>query len=247
MRSEWKAWLLGLNSLAEDIYKSEWRISTTLAKHQFSQPQIAFLRSDGFELFFHHIDLALQHYLLRGSNGRFPTIIYHRYGLFGQSQQTLETLGNQMGISRERVRQLQVKALRRLKTKNTFESLILQSAYQTLQIDPPPLANINPKHKSAPLDEKEIETTASAKKAPFFLSSERRNRIPYSETPLSISAFISRLNSMRPEPSKMEKFPYTEVVSWLVENGYLEIVPSLKTGGRTKAPTDHWNLLGATA
>ena len=44
-------------------------------------------------------------------------------------------------------------------------------------------------------------------KAPFSLSAEQRNRITYSESPLSISTFISRLNSMRPDASEMEKLP----------------------------------------
>lgn len=49
---------------------------------------------------------------------------------------------------------------------------------------------------------------------------------------------------MRRDPSKMDKLPYTEVVNWLVDNGYLEIVPSLKATGRTKAPTEKGKSIG---
>ncbi len=42
----------------------------------------------------------------------------------------------------------------------------------------------------------------------------------------------------------MDKLPYTEVVHWLADNGYLEVVPSLKANGRTKAPTEKGKAIG---
>lgn len=248
MRDESKKWLLSLNDLAKHLYGTEWRISTTLEKYPFSEAQIAFLKKDGLEPFLLNIDFALQCRLLCGSNSmRFFNIIYQRYGLFGCAKQTLQAIGEEMGISRERVRQLEEKALRRLKptkTLDVFETLTVIAACHALQIKPSALFSLESGSEDrTPVDIFE-EYGEKIVKAPFSLSAGQRDRIPYSETPLSISAFISRLNGMRPDPSRMEKLPYTEVVNWLVENGYLEIVPSLKTGGRTKAPTEKGNAIG---
>lgn len=105
MRSELKEWLLSLNDLTKDLYGTEWRVSTALGKHPFTEAQIAFLKADGLESFLRNIDFALQCRLLCGSNSvRFFNIIYHRYGLFCRTKQTLKALGEEMGISRERVR-----------------------------------------------------------------------------------------------------------------------------------------------
>ncbi|MBW3003091.1 sigma-70 family RNA polymerase sigma factor [Candidatus Woesearchaeota archaeon] len=43
------------------------------------------------------------------------TVIVHRYGLFGKKQMTLEQVGHKLGVTRERVRQIQDKALRKLR------------------------------------------------------------------------------------------------------------------------------------
>lgn len=248
MRDELKEWLLSLNDLAKDLYGTEWRISTTLEKYPFSEAQIAFLKADGLEPFLLNIDFALQCRLLCGSNSmRFFNIIYQRYGLFGCVKQTLQAIGEEMGISRERVRQLEEKALRRLKptkTLDVFETLTVIAACHALQVNPTVLLSAESDSEDGTPTDVFEEYGERVVKVPFSLSARQRDRIPYSETPLSISAFISRLNSMRPDPSKMKKLPYTEVVNWLVENGYLEIVPSLKTGGRTKAPTEKGKAIG---
>ena len=52
-------------------------------------------------------------------------VICHRFGLRGCSVSTLESLGKQMGLTRERVRQIQVGALRCL--RNTLETEGLSS------------------------------------------------------------------------------------------------------------------------
>ena len=140
MKSDLKEWLLYLNDLAKDLYGVEWRISAALEEHSFSEAQIAFLRADGLESFLRSLDFAIQCRLLCGSNGvRFFNIVYQRYGLFGSAKKTLQAIGEEMGISRERVRQLEEKALRRLKpTKSldVFETLTVIAACHALQINP---------------------------------------------------------------------------------------------------------------
>ena len=51
-------------------------------------------------------------------NPRMRRVLALRFGLDGESPQTLEEVGTQLGITRERVRQLETRALRELRTAN---------------------------------------------------------------------------------------------------------------------------------
>ena len=48
-------------------------------------------------------------------NPRMKHVVLRRFGLDGQPPQTLEEVGNDLGITRERVRQLESRALRELR------------------------------------------------------------------------------------------------------------------------------------
>lgn len=176
MQSMPKEWLLSLNDLTKKLYGVEWRISTALEKYSFSEAQIAFLKADGLKTFLCNIDFALQCRILCGSNSmRFFNIIYYRYGLFGRPKQTLKALGEKMGISRERVRQLEEKALRRLKptkTLDVFETLTVIAACHTLQLNPSVLLSVESGSGDSALAEVFEEYSEEATQAPFSLSAE---------------------------------------------------------------------------
>jgi RNA polymerase primary sigma factor len=59
---------------------------------------------------------------------RMRFVINRRFGLDGQPAQTLEQMGNELGISRERVRQLETKALQQLRSQAPKLNLYLRSA-----------------------------------------------------------------------------------------------------------------------
>jgi RNA polymerase primary sigma factor len=59
---------------------------------------------------------------------RMQFVINRRFGLDGQPTQTLEQLGNELGISRERVRQLEAGALKQLRSDAPELNLYLRSA-----------------------------------------------------------------------------------------------------------------------
>jgi RNA polymerase primary sigma factor len=61
-------------------------------------------------------------------NPRMRLVIARRFGLDGQTPQTLEQVGSELGITRERVRQLESKALRELRSQAPELSLYLQTA-----------------------------------------------------------------------------------------------------------------------
>jgi RNA polymerase primary sigma factor len=61
-------------------------------------------------------------------NPRMRLVISRRFGLDGQAPRTLEQVGSELGITRERVRQLESNALRELRSQAPELSLYLQTA-----------------------------------------------------------------------------------------------------------------------
>jgi RNA polymerase primary sigma factor len=61
-------------------------------------------------------------------NPRMRLVISRRFGLDGQAPQTLEQVGFELGVTRERVRQLEAKALRELRSQAPELSLYLRTA-----------------------------------------------------------------------------------------------------------------------
>jgi len=53
------------------------------------------------------------------------TILYYRFGLDGAGEQTLEWIGRLVGVTRERIRQLELKALQTLRKKMKAKGLVL--------------------------------------------------------------------------------------------------------------------------
>jgi len=60
-------------------------------------------------------------------NPRMKHVVLRRFGLDGRAPQTLEEVGNDLGITRERVRQLETRALRELRTVAPGLQLYLQT------------------------------------------------------------------------------------------------------------------------
>src|SRR5215217_5606790 len=58
---------------------------------------------------------------------RMRHVVERRFGLDGEPPQTLEDLGNQLGVTRERVRQLETRALRELRTEAPSLQLYLRA------------------------------------------------------------------------------------------------------------------------
>ena len=111
--------LLNFNSFLTEVYKKEQRISTILAEKGFNQQHLDILKGDKLTELFALIEFALRCRFIGQVVFRAVDIIIRRYGLFGRKKETLQAIGDSMGISRERVRQLQEKALKRVTpTKN---------------------------------------------------------------------------------------------------------------------------------
>jgi DNA-directed RNA polymerase sigma subunit (sigma70/sigma32) len=114
-----------INSLLNEIYKSQTRFSNLLLNLGYSTEQISTIRTKHLSQLYTDFSLLIENLLTTKSTGnkRLSYLIIRRYGLSGGNKETLVSIGTTMGISRERVRQLQVKALRRLQSKRNINLL----------------------------------------------------------------------------------------------------------------------------
>ncbi|MCJ8274235.1 MAG: RNA polymerase sigma factor RpoS, partial [Psychrosphaera sp.] len=67
---------------------------------------------------------------LEDLNSKQREVLARRFGLLGYEPSTLEDVGKEIGLTRERVRQIQVEALRRLKAVVTHQGLNIESLIQ---------------------------------------------------------------------------------------------------------------------
>lgn len=127
------------NELLRDIYVCDMRISHILHNNGLSAEQIALVK-DQFEKLYDNIEFALQcKFLGFTNNARLYDIICRRYGVFGHKKQTLQSIADEYVLSRERIRQLEERAIRQLKPtrqKDYFGKLITLSACRILGINP---------------------------------------------------------------------------------------------------------------
>ncbi len=66
--------------------------------------------------------------LLRLSDDRLRMVVEKRFGLLGGQKHTLEEIGKDVGVTRERIRQLEVKALKRLAPPGTAYRALLRNS-----------------------------------------------------------------------------------------------------------------------
>ena len=61
--------------------------------------------------------------LLNNLTDREKNIIIERFGIYGTKQKTLEELGKKLGFSKERIRQIEDGALKKLRTKQEVQHM----------------------------------------------------------------------------------------------------------------------------
>jgi RNA polymerase nonessential primary-like sigma factor len=72
-----------------------------------------------------HIDLWLSKL-----NDKQRAVVERRFGLHGHESATLEEVGNELGVTRERVRQIQIEALRRLREILEREGFSIETVFE---------------------------------------------------------------------------------------------------------------------
>lgn len=130
---------LSLNSLLADIYGTEKCVSRILLDFGLEQSNIDALNGERLADFYGNIKFALECRFLHYSGGyRLLDVLYRRYGLFEHKKETLEEIGEVMGVSRERVRQLQNKAIKRLSGGSSVDAtgiLLMLCACHALELE----------------------------------------------------------------------------------------------------------------
>lgn len=196
MDKELRDYIVSLNELLKDIFGEEYRISSILKSANFSQDQITYLQGEGLHNLMQNIDFALRVYLISYSNtSKNCDILYQRYGLFGHKKQTLEHIGEQYGVSRERIRQLQAKTLKLL-NKKRFPKMVIVAACQTLKID------VFETSETESASDNRLSGAIRKKKQPFSMTSQMLSYYVPADTSLSISEFVKRLNQLKADNMK---------------------------------------------
>ena len=135
--------IVALNRLLSDIYGHETRISSLLKAGSLGQEHLQELKkpenlSTFVDLFIFSLQIKLSTGYIAGE--RLFYILNERYGLSGKKTRTLQDISDEFGLSRERIRQLEEKAVKKLKrTKNdTFlEIVAITIANKVLSIHEP--------------------------------------------------------------------------------------------------------------
>ena len=116
--------VIGLNEFLTDVYKIETRLSSLLSGLGFEASQIEEIRKNHLTEVVAAFVCCLRDRVLTFQGGeRAYRIISRYYGLDGEPRENLQCLGNELSITRERVRQLKEKALRKCKTQASREFL----------------------------------------------------------------------------------------------------------------------------
>ena len=237
-----KEYIVNINELSKDVFGQECRISHILKAANFSREQIACLQGEGLCELLQNIDGAFRAYLISHTGTcKNCEILYKRYGLFGFEKQTLEQIGQQYGVTRERIRQLQVKTLKLL-NKKRFGAIMVVAACQTLKIDS--FATLSDKLADCDsgLDSYGgVSGAAGKKKQPFFMNPQMLAAYVPADTPLTISEFVHKLNLLRPKG--MRKLRYRKVIGFLLNGEYLEIYTD-SDGVARKRPTESGLSMG---
>jgi len=127
--------LQSINRLLKDVYGHPRRLSDILRDAGLSEDEITRLRSDHLDTYLAGLLQRWRSWMAQVLPSRRDDIIIRRYKLSGSPQPSLADLGDEYGISRERVRQLEKDALKRLRhpeRRRRLERIALETAKEIL-------------------------------------------------------------------------------------------------------------------
>ena len=114
--------VIAINKLLSDVEQRSMRLSYLLADMEFSEDSIKFIADNLLSETVDNFLDSLTETLINCRDGqRLFRILDCVYGLNGNKPKTLRDIGDELEISRERVRQLKIKAIRKIKSHNNRE------------------------------------------------------------------------------------------------------------------------------
>lgn len=130
--------LKGINELLETIYGEPRLISDILRAKGMEEERIQLMKRYHLEEYLDRFVDGLSEVLDNPKWDRLLEIVRHRYGIAEGEKMTLQAIGNIYGLSRERIRQLQNKAIRIMKNskrKGRLENMTMKAAQEVLGQD----------------------------------------------------------------------------------------------------------------
>lgn len=81
------------------------------------------------------------------------------------------------------------------------------------------------------------------KKAPFSISAQQLSQVELSDTPVSLSVVVQRINEAAGVDETKKKLTHPPLANWLIKKGFLQEANSIQ-GHKTKIPTLKAELIG---
>ena len=130
-RSSYGYQIGGINKLLCRVLQKEIRLSLLLQELGFSDDEINIIRTEYLDsLLVLIVDTLKEYIYAREDAERYWLILNRRFGLIGGKGETFQEIGVELGISRERVRQLEKKAIRKLALPSRKKLLKEKISYQ---------------------------------------------------------------------------------------------------------------------
>ncbi len=108
----------GLNAFLSAVYGKEMRISAMLAQSGLGPEQVECLRTKHLhQVVICLLDIIQQRFTRYTRGDQMYQILCRSFGIASHSQETLQAIGESYGVTRERIRQLEQKALRRCRAR----------------------------------------------------------------------------------------------------------------------------------
>lgn len=118
-----------INEFVAQVYTQPERLSDLLARTLLTDSQVNVLRQKHLPILFREISKIWMAYIHEELPPNNAEVLRRRFFLIGQGPDTLAEIGTSMNLSRERIRQLQQKAIGRLRYVKRRQELINRALY----------------------------------------------------------------------------------------------------------------------
>lgn len=225
-----------VNQLLADVYERDIRISSLLADY-LDAAQLKCIKVEKLDAFLSMMLFGVRCRFVAITEGmRLYSILSARYGLEDAFPRTLAQIGEIEGVSRERIRQLEQKALKRLKpTKNydALKHLACLAAREVLDIEALPA-------------QPESSEGAEPNDQPFMpvLTAEKLETILITDSMVTLKELHENINSaVGAERGNPGHIRLSTLKNWMLENGALEMISDIN-GKKSARPTELGKRLG---
>ena len=128
--------LTHINRFLEQVFGEPTRLSDILLRHGLSPTEIESIKSRHLEVAVDSACERLIGYLREVLPPKHARVVAERFCLIGPDQPTLKEVGEALGVSRERIRQLQNKGVRRLRSparRGAIEGVVVSAVQYPLR------------------------------------------------------------------------------------------------------------------